>query len=139
MVTRGTLTELFQELPYSLREEVVGYGISINEAAEQIIKDAGVKYNQELSDNLVFVACMRRLWSKFEVQYWILDNSLALCKKNEVTHIKIGGNYYGYESDQYNELRLFIRNFELLLTNMELYDLVKMGSLKEIVIDLADK
>ncbi len=131
--------DFLNSLPFSLREEINGYGQSIYAVANDIIKEAGVRFTDELRDQLVFLACVRKLWAKSKTQFWILDNSLSLCRQNNISHIKMGGHLYGCDSEEYNEIRTFLRHFEELLRNLEIYEIIELYSLQEIVLFLVGR
>jgi hypothetical protein len=68
--------EFAQELPPRLRESVIGYARSVQDAIPDISRDAEIRQDQGLADQLVFLAGIKKLHAICSGTFWILDNSL---------------------------------------------------------------
>ena len=68
----------FKELPHTLREQVIDYARSVDAASRDISKEAEVELTDDLRDQLVLVAAVRKLHAICSSSYWLLYNSARL-------------------------------------------------------------
>jgi hypothetical protein len=84
------LSEMLEPLPFTLREQIEGYAHSIDEVGEDILRDVGIPFDEQVMDQLVFIAGVRRLWTIVDGQFSILNNSLLLMAKDQVDGFSVG-------------------------------------------------
>jgi len=82
--------EFAQQLPFRLREDVIGYARSVQAAVPDIFREARMTLDQGLADQLVFVAGIKKLYAICSGTFWILDNSLHSLQQAQAYEIKVG-------------------------------------------------
>lgn|SRR5579875_495558 len=107
------------ELPYTLREQVLDYARSVEAASHEIFREAEVKLTDELRDQLVLVAAVRKLHSICSTSYWLLYNS-ARVLGNDVSEVHIGGTTFSRESAHFRQLAILLGDLETLLNDQGL-------------------
>lgn len=132
-MSKYALRELLELLPYNLREEIDGYAMSIYRAGEEIFREAGYQYDEQILDKLVFFAGLKRIWSMVDTQYWIMDNSIMLIQKQGVHNIRIGGPSYGFNLDTYAEIRSLREEFKYILLKLGLNEILEANDIHDIL------
>jgi hypothetical protein len=107
------------ELPYTLREQVLDYARSVEAASQDISKEAEIDLTDELRDELVLVAAVRKLHAICSSSYWMLYNSTKLLG-NEVTGVRVGGTTFSRESAHYVQLSELLGDLETVLRDQGL-------------------
>lgn len=107
------------ELPYTLREQVLDYARSVEAASREIFKEAEVKLTDELRDQLVLVAAIRKLHSICSTSYWLLYNSTKLLG-SDVSGVRVGGTTFSRESPHFGQLATLLGDLETVLSNQGL-------------------
>lgn len=102
------------ELPYTLREQVLDYARSVEAASQNISKEAEIELTDELRDQLVLVAAVRKLHAICSSSYWLLYNSTKLLG-NEVTGVRVGGTTFSRESEHFVQLSVLLDDLETVL------------------------
>lgn len=132
------VAEFARELPPKFREDVLSYARSVESALPEIFRDAGVPETQELRDQLVFVAGVRKLHAICSSAFWILDNSLTgLQHTADIHQVKLGGLVVARGSRQWLELRETVAAIEGVLANAGILDFVHTQSYVDVVRGLA--
>jgi len=85
------LQNTVEALPWSLRDQVIGYAKSVDDALPEIFRETGREFDRSLGDQLVFFAGVKKLYSIVGSCYWALDNSGKLLESLEVSTIRAGG------------------------------------------------
>lgn len=122
-------------IPYSLREEVIGYVDSVEESSPEIFREAGVDRSPELLDQFLFLAGVRRLHTLTTSYYWLLDRSLQLLG-SDASAISVGRSRLERGGGEMKMLRDLVRKFNEMLANHGLSDVVAQGSLADVVLFL---
>lgn len=107
------------ELPYTLREQVLDYSRSVEAASHDISKEAEIELTDELLDQLVLIAAVRKLHAICSSSYWLLYNSTKLLG-NEVTGVRVGGTTFSRESAHFNQLSTLLGDLETVLRDQGL-------------------
>jgi len=134
------LTDTIEDLPYALSEQVLSYARSLESAAPEIFKDAGVKRTRVLTDKLVFYAGLRKLVSIIDSNYWIMDNAGAILERQNLqSEVRIGGADFT-RGGAYHQSLIELRKelFELLNEHNALF-LLRRVPYVELVQMLADE
>lgn len=107
------------ELPYTLREQVVNYARSVEAASHEISKEAEIQLTDELLDQLVLIAAVRKLHAICSSSYWLLYNSTKLLG-NEVAGVRVGGTTFSRETTHFGQLSTLLSDLEIVLTDQGL-------------------
>ncbi|WP_338825148.1 hypothetical protein MHOCP_07020 [Moorella humiferrea] len=127
------LKEILYELPSVMREEIEGYIQSIESNAPSIFEEIEVKHpSEDLVEQLIFYAGIRRIWTLLSTVYWTIDNSLVLMRNYDVTSIRVGTTIYGKKTEYYLRLRQLFQDFNTLLSQLGLKEIVDASNLIEI-------
>ena len=126
-MNKTDIARMFDDLPYSLRERVMGYVNSVEIAIPEIFRDAEIQYNEDLAETLLFVASLRKFFSIVNSAYWTLENTGEILERQNTRNIRIGGSFYSRYSPYYEQL------FNM---HMDLEDLLKANGLYEMVYEL---
>lgn len=95
------------ELPYALREQVVTYARAVDHATVDIFAEAEVDSNEELHDQLVLLAAIRKLHGICSSSFWILHNATSLLGA-EASVVRIGSSQLDRGGDVYWRLRILL-------------------------------
>lgn len=101
-------------LPYTLREQVLDYARSVDQASLNISKDAEIELTEELQDQLVLVAGVRKLYAICSSSYWLLYNSTRVLG-NGNAGIRVGNTTFSREGGQFLNLFNLLRDLETVL------------------------
>ena len=102
------------ELPYTLREQVLDYARSVELASHDISIEAEIDLTDELLDQLVLVAAVRKLHAICSTSYWLLYNSTRLLGE-DVTGVRVGGTTFSRDSAHFALLSRLLADLELVL------------------------
>lgn len=92
-------------LPYSLKDQVLGFATFVEDSADDLLESAGVtEISDSLIDELVFAAGMWRLWKSVNAQISLLDSSLTLLAASGVSEVRMGTTSYTRSSPVYGLL-----------------------------------
>jgi len=123
--------EFAQQLPFRLREDVVGYARSVQAAVPDIFREAGITLDQRLAGQLVFVAGIKKLYAICSGTFWILDNSLHSLQHTQTYEVKIGSMRISRESREYEQLRDLLNDLDNTLAEQRLGEIVHVSSYTE--------
>jgi hypothetical protein len=107
------------ELPYTLREQVLDYARSVDQASHDISQEAEIELTEELRDQLVLVAGVRKLYAICSSSYWLLYNSTKLLG-NGAAGIRVGGTTFSPEGGQFQRLSILLQGLEMVLAEQGL-------------------
>lgn len=124
-------------LPPKLREDVVGYARSVQSAVPEIFRDAGIAETQDLRDQLILIAGVKKLHAICSSAFWILDNSLTGLRQSDVQQIRLGGIYVARGSRQWLQLRDAVTAIEVILVDQRVMPFIQLSSYAEILTELA--
>lgn len=125
--------EFAAKLPYSLRNQVIGYARSVATAAPSIFKDAGVEFDERIERKLIFVAGLRKFYSICAFQYWAVDNSLKIIERRAAPSIKMGSTYISRGSEDYLAFRSLLTELEEYLFENDLIELIKVSYYSDVI------
>lgn len=132
-MSKTILMEAVGELPFALREEIEGYTSSVLESSEDIFREAGLKMDEQLRDEFVFFAGVRRLWALVNGRYWLLDRSLGIAHDTGVKSLSVGGRNFERNTGDHRELRLVRQALLERLVELKVAHIVQTQSLKEML------
>lgn len=130
------LSSTVAELPFALREQITGYAQSVKLALPAIFSDAGVAMRQDVCDQVVFLAGIKKFHSLVASSYWALDNSASLLQSADVTRIRIGAQDFSRGGQLHSSLRSVLEALENILAREEIKGLLDL-SYVELVQQLA--
>ena len=130
------LSSTVAELPFALREQITGYAQSVKLALPAIYSDAGVAMRQDVCDQVVFLAGIKKFHSLVASSYWALDNSASLLQSADVTRIRIGAQDFSRGGQLHSSLRSVLEALENILAREEIKGLLDL-SYVELVQQLA--
>jgi hypothetical protein len=132
------LAETISDLPYGLSEQVLSYARSLEVAAPEIFREAGVSANRELIESLVFIAGLRKLYSIVDSNYWVLDNTGAILEREQVQFsVRVGSADLSRGSEYHHSLVTVRRELIELLSEHQLLQFVQNIPYVEVVRELA--
>ena len=132
-----SLKEAIEGIPYSLSDQVLSYSRSVSVALPEIFDEAGVAYNRDIADQVVFLAGVRKLFSIIDSAYWVIDNASAILEKNDMHRIRVGGTNLSRGADYHYSVEQLRKNLIALLEDNNIYRYIADQSYVEIVRDLS--
>jgi len=126
-----------ENLTPAMSAQIVGYARSVEEVGPEIFRDAGIPYDRQVADTLVFIAGIRKFYAICSSVFWTVDNSLALLRQSGVQDVKIGSSDYSQNSELYLSLRSVNSELEEFLAGEGILDFMRM-SYADIVRTLAN-
>lgn len=132
------LSRLAESLPPAIANDVIQYARSVQLSLPEIFRDARVREDPELGDQLVFLAGIRKLESAIASQYWILDNSLHLMKAESIDVVRIGSSEIAIGSDFHSGLQHVMRELEHILASEGVAEILMMRSYAEMLKGISD-
>jgi hypothetical protein len=91
------LHSTIRDLPYGLREQIIGFATYIDDASDDLLDLAGItEPSRNQIDELVYIAGLWRLWQIINSLFSLLDNSLSLLQSNNLTGATLGDSDIGY-------------------------------------------
>lgn len=121
------LNQTIEDLPYTLREQVVGYAESVERTAPEIFRDVGRKYDARLADKLVFLSGIKKLYGIVSAAYWTLDNSAALLAQSDIHEIRIGGTAFVRGTGTHERIRQLLKRLDEVLAEQNVRHLIILG------------
>jgi len=128
------LTDTLESLPYSLKEQVLGYARSISAVAPEIFKEAGVRRNDKTEDKLVFLAGLRKLFSIIDSNYWVIENAGAILEKQQAQFsVRIGGSDFSRGGDYHSQLNTLRKELNNYFIEQGILDLIESRNYSDLV------
>jgi len=122
-----------------LSEQVLSYARALEIAAPEIFKDAGVKPNRELTNALVFIAGLRKLFSIVDANYWVVENTGAiLASQQEQYSVRVGSTDISRGGTYHQSLKTVRSELTKILAEHKLLQYVGNVPYVEILRELAD-
>jgi hypothetical protein len=121
------LSQTIEDLPFTLREQVVGYAESVERAAPEIFRDVGRKYDARLADRLVFRSGIKKLYGIVSGAYWTLDNSAALLAQSDIHEIRIGGTAFIRGAGTHERIRQLLKRLDEVLAEQKVRHLISLA------------
>ena len=133
------LSDAIKDLPYSLAEQVLSYARSMDIAAPEIFKDAGIAFSREVADTLVFIAGLRKLFSIIDSNYWMIDNAGEILEQQQDQFaVRVGAADLSRGGTYHQSLATVRRELVELLSEHQLLQFVQNASYVEVVRELAN-
>lgn len=118
-----------------MRESILGYARTIEEAAPEIFKSAGIGYSEALSDQLILVAGIGKLWAQVNAQARILDSTIDILGRR--TRLRVGSAVYGRGTYDFRSVVGLRNDFMRFFRRLDLTDGFFDRPLAEILLDLS--
>ena len=125
--------EFAEELPYRFREDVISYARSVRDAVPDIFKEAQYPLNEDLAEQIIFIAGVKKLYSIFTAHFWTISNSLFMLERSEVHSVRIGSRLIYKSSDDYFALSELVRHLDHLLSEHRMLEFIHQQSYPEIL------
>ena len=138
-MSKAKVEELIEELPNSIKEQVLSYVKSVDDASIEIFKSSGIKYSKKLSDQLIFIAGIKKVFSMVDSIYWLIENSNSMLERNDMNSIRIGSTDLSRESQFYRELSNLRNELVEVLNENNLSDLISERQYGNILKALANE
>ncbi|MEQ1736380.1 MAG: hypothetical protein ABL886_08255, partial [Rhodoglobus sp.] len=106
------------------------------EVLPTVFAEAGVRFDDELAADALFVIGVRRLWTLIDGQYSVLDHSLRLMSDRGVPAVRFGQTTYSRNTGSFRQVRDLRNDLQALLRTLEILDLV-VAPMREMVQELA--
>jgi len=91
------LHSTIRDLPYGLREQIIGFATYIDDASDDLLDEAGFSQpSRNQVDELVYIAGLWKLWQIINSLFSLLDNSLSLLQSGNPTGATLAGTQIGY-------------------------------------------
>jgi hypothetical protein len=123
-MSRAAFADLIQPLPFRLRDQLYGYALAVEEAANSILRDAGLEPTPPLRDRLVFAAGVRQLWAIVDGQYSVLDRSLRWLADYQVGGLFVGGARYTRQGEDFAEIRRLRNSLRRILMDVGMGEVI---------------
>lgn len=130
LMSLALLASTVADLPYALREQVIGYAESVKAALPAIYQEAGVAANNGVSDQVVFLAGLRKFHSLVASNYWALDNSASLLEASDISRIRVGAQDLSRGGQLHRSLKNALEALETALAREEIKELLHMPYLE---------
>jgi hypothetical protein len=105
----------------------------VQAALVDIFREAKVKQDRILGDQLVFLAGVKKLHAICSGTFWILDNSLESLAQAEAYEVRVGALRISRNSREYRQLRDLLGDIESILAVHGLTEFVYLASYAEIL------
>ena len=132
------LNRILEILPNVLAEQVNSYARAVEDALPDIFKDVQVKFEPKISEQVVFLAGLRKLYSVITSNYWVLDNSAKILEGQGILDIRIGSSSFSRGSEYHYNLQEMMKELSEIFSKYQVMDLIYEKSYKEIIRELAD-
>jgi hypothetical protein len=106
---------LVAEFPQSFRDPVVGYAKSVKAALPEIFREADLRPDHALEDEVVFIAGIRKLYAIVSSTFWTLQKALSKLSDRDIPRVRIGGRAYSFDSPEYRQLQTLYDSLHDLL------------------------
>lgn len=126
------LEQVVSELPYSIREDVLGYALSVQRAMPEILREARIREADGLAEQIVFVSGIKKLYSVTASSFWVLENSLEVARQADLGAVRVAGERIDRGSEYYNSLSTLLRDFDLLIEDLGIREVIDIDSLPEL-------
>jgi hypothetical protein len=130
------LEEAVADLPWSLRDQVLGYAKSVEASMPSIFHDAQRKLDAAIADQVVFLAGVRKLHGIVASSFWALDNSGALLKKLKVTSVRAGAADLSRDGPLFKAVKSTLQGIEKVLEEQGVREYIDLDY-SELVTQLA--
>jgi len=120
------LSSTIAELPFVLREQVLGYAESVRQALPDICREAGVKPSPELFEQITYIAGIRKFHGLVASNFWALDNSAALLLASDVSQIRMGAQDFSRGGNVHSILKNALEALEAALDRQGARALVEL-------------
>lgn len=115
--------EFSAQLPLSLREQVVGYALSVDRALPTIFREIGREFNREQADQVVFWSAIRKAYGVISSTYWVLEHSGRLLEEaSEARRITIGGKDFSRGGEEHSRIQALTTHLDELFSELDLRD-----------------
>ena len=131
--------EFTETFPPRLRDDVIGYAMSVESALPEIFRDVGIRFDKSLGSQLVFLAAIRKLHAVVSSSFWILHNSLRIAEKSNVEAVRIGPERISRGAGSYESLRVTLAALDQILERHEITELVRVKTYADAVRVLRDE
>lgn len=115
MSTRA-LEAMVSGLPWTIRDQVLGYAHSVEFALPSICRDAHVTATPHLASQLILIAGVRKLHDIVASNYWAMDNSGKLLAQYNITRIRAGSADLSRGGVLHKQLQRLLLDLDLALS-----------------------
>lgn len=126
-MSMSALQGMIVGLPRSLSDQVLGYAESVERVLPEIFRDAGKAFDNNIADQMVFLAGVKKLYSVVALSYWTLDNSATLLQKLNADKIRIGRTDYSHGSAFHQNLSELLETMEKVLRKHDIFQYVNLS------------
>jgi hypothetical protein len=109
-----------------LREQVLGYAESVRQALPDIYREAGVQPSSFLSDQITYIAGIRKFHGLVASNFWALDNSASLLLASDVSQIRMGAQDFSRGGNVHTILKNALEALESALDRQGTSELIEL-------------
>lgn len=124
---------IVNQLPRRTADDVLGYVRSVERALPNIFREANVEDTSYLRDSLLLIAGLKKLHSLQAFAYWTMRNSLKTFRSDHISGIQLGSWTITTESAEYVQCRTLKTEFDNLLRELGVSELIRIPSYVEIL------
>ncbi len=136
---KENISSMIEKLPFYLKERIDGYVKSVDIVLIDIFKSAGVKYSDEIAQDVIFIAFLKKFYAIVNSAYWTLDNTGEILENNGISSVWIGSTNYSRYSEYYGNLFRMQDKFKTILEDGNVFEMVFNMNYKEIIKHLSNE
>ncbi len=126
-------------LPRAIAEDVVGYARCVDASLSGIFHEAGIAYDEQTAQRVVFIAGLKKLRAIISMHFWTLDNSLHLIAKSGISSVRMGSLHVSQGSEYHLLLRAALDELEEILELHNLSEIIDHSNFADIARALRDE
>ncbi len=133
------IESLIFDFPFNFRDPILGYANSVKIALPSIFREAGLKRDNVLEDEIVFIAGVKKLYAIVSSTFWTLRKALTYLEESGIPMVKVADRQYSLKSPEYRRLRNLYDSLRGLLEEENLARFMDESNYVYIVRILADE
>lgn len=130
------LHSIVDKLPYALRDQIISYAKSVDDAFTEIARDAKLARPEEAAEryrnDVILLSGIKKLLGLTAGSYWTLENAAILLERMDIRDITIGGRSFARGSELHASIHQVTLALENSLEKHGISDLQKLNP-KEIL------
>ena len=120
------LRSLSRPLSALVRDQVLGYAESVNAALPEIFEEVRLSFDEQVADEVVLIAGIRKLDAICSSAALLLDRAMAGLAADQIMTIRIGASEYAEDSRDYTELTELSNLMRATLRDLEMEPFITM-------------
>ncbi len=125
-MSMARLRSVARPLSALVRDQILGYAESVNAALPEIFEEARVPFDEQVGDEIVLIAGIRKLDAICSSAALLLERAIAGLAADQIMTIRIGAGEYAEGSRDYAELTQLSSLMRATLRDLELEQFMSM-------------